>query len=96
MTDPITILFDLDRASPGIMNRKPRKINEPIINGMMFARLFIALLFMAAMALCLFQIGKTGNTWGIKPNLFFYYLIVKEKFRGVSNLLLFRYRFHCR
>ncbi len=41
-----------------------------IIKGMMFARLFIAKLFMAAMAVCLFQIGKTGNTRGIKPNLF--------------------------
>jgi Ca2+-transporting ATPase len=56
---PIGIMFGLDMASPGIMNRKPRKINEPIMNTKMFARLFIAGLFMAAMSLCLFQIGKT-------------------------------------
>lgn len=56
---PIGIMFGLDMASPGIMNRKPRKINEPIMNTKMFARLFIAGLFMAAMSLYLFQIGKT-------------------------------------
>ena len=41
------------------MNRKPRKVNESIINLKMFARLFIVGFFMAAMALYLFQIGKT-------------------------------------
>lgn len=56
---PIGIMFGLDMASPLIMNRKPRKVNEPIINTRMFAWLFIAVLFMAAMALYLFQIGKT-------------------------------------
>ena len=56
---PIGAMFGLDMASPGIMNRKPRKVNESIINLKMFARLFIAGLFMAAMALYLFQIGKT-------------------------------------
>jgi len=56
---PIGILFGLDMASPGIMNRKPWKINEPIINTKRFVRLFIAGLFMAAMSLYLFQIGKT-------------------------------------
>ena len=56
---PIGIMFGLDMASSGIMNRKPRKINEPISNTKMFARPFIAGLFMAAMALYLFQIGKT-------------------------------------
>jgi Ca2+-transporting ATPase len=49
----------LDMASPGIMNRKPRKVHEPIINLKMYARLFIAGLFMAAASLYLFQIGKT-------------------------------------
>ena len=58
-------------ASPGIMNRKPRKFKEPEINTRKFARPFIAGLFMAAMALYFFPIGKTGNTRGIKPNLFF-------------------------
>ena len=56
---PIGIMFGLDMVSAGIMNRRARKITEPIINTRMFARLFIAGLFMAAMALYLFQIGKT-------------------------------------
>lgn len=56
---PIGAMFGLDMASPGIMNRKPRKVNEPIINLKMYSRLFIAGLFMAAMSLYLFQIGKT-------------------------------------
>jgi Ca2+-transporting ATPase len=68
---PITTMFSRDMASPLIMNRKPRKVNEPIINTRMFARLIIAVFFMAAMALYLFQSQKTGNTRGIKPNLFF-------------------------
>ena len=46
---PIGAMFGLDMASPGIMNRKPRKVNESIINSKMYARLFIAGLFMAAM-----------------------------------------------
>jgi Ca2+-transporting ATPase len=53
---PIGILFGLDMPSPKIMNRKPRKVNEPISNTIMFVRLFITGLFMAPMALCLFQI----------------------------------------
>jgi P-type Ca2+ transporter type 2C len=56
---PTGIMFGLDMASPGIMNRKPRKVNEPILNTRMFARLFITGLFRAAMAFYLFQIGKT-------------------------------------
>jgi Ca2+-transporting ATPase len=56
---PIGAMFGLDMASPGIMNRKPRKVHEPIINLKMYARLFIAGLFMAAASLYLFQIGKT-------------------------------------
>jgi len=59
MVAPIGIAFGLDVASPGIMNRKPRKAQEPIINGKMYVRLFIAGLFMAGMSLYLFQIGKT-------------------------------------
>ena len=58
---PIGIMFGLDIASPGIMNWKPWKINEPIFNTMMFARLFMAGLFMAAIALYLFPIGKTTS-----------------------------------
>ena len=56
---PIGIMFGLDMASPKIMNRKPRKINEPISNTRRFAWRLIAGLFMAAMALYLFPIGKT-------------------------------------
>jgi Ca2+-transporting ATPase len=55
---PIGIMFGLDMASPGIMNRRARKITEPISNTRMFARLFIAGLFIAAMAIYLFQIGR--------------------------------------
>jgi magnesium-transporting ATPase (P-type) len=46
---PIGAMFGLDMASPGIMNRKPRNVQEPIINTKMYVRLFIAGLFMAAM-----------------------------------------------
>jgi len=55
---PIGIAFGLDVASPGIMDRKPRKAQEPIINLKMYTRLCITGLFMAAMALYLFQFGK--------------------------------------
>ncbi|MDO9550778.1 MAG: cation-transporting P-type ATPase [Methanoregula sp.] len=55
---PIGIMFGLDMASPGIMNRAPRKVHEPLISTKMFTRLFIAGLLMAAMALYLFHIGK--------------------------------------
>jgi Ca2+-transporting ATPase len=60
---PIGIVFGLDMASPGIMNRKPWKINEPISNTRRFARRLIAGLFMAVMALYLFQIGRLS--WGL-------------------------------
>ncbi|MCX6698423.1 MAG: HAD-IC family P-type ATPase, partial [Methanomicrobiales archaeon] len=59
---PIGIAFGLDVASPGIMDRKPRKAQEPIINLKMYTRLCITGLLMAAMALYLFQIGK--GTYG--------------------------------
>jgi Ca2+-transporting ATPase len=55
---PIGITFGLDMASPGIMNRAPRKVREPLISTKMFTRLFSAGLLMAAMALYLFHIGK--------------------------------------
>ena len=57
---PIGIMFGLDMASPGIMNRAPRKVHEPLISTKMFIRLFIAGLLMAAMALWLFHIGKVN------------------------------------
>jgi nicotinamide riboside transporter PnuC len=43
----------------GFMNRKPWKINEPIINTKMYNRIFFTGLFMTAMALYLFHIGNT-------------------------------------
>jgi hypothetical protein len=39
-------------ASPGYMNRKPRKINELIIDVKRYARLFISGLFIAAISTC--------------------------------------------
>ena len=56
---PIGIMFGLDMVSAGIMNRRARKITGSKINLMMFTRLFITGLFMAAMARYLFPIGKT-------------------------------------
>ena len=38
---PIGTMFCLDRGSPGSMNRKPRKVQEPIGNTKMYVRLFI-------------------------------------------------------
>jgi magnesium-transporting ATPase (P-type) len=56
---PISTMFGLDWGSPGNMNRKPRNVQEPIVNAKMYVRLFIAGLFMAATPLSLFRIGKT-------------------------------------
>ena len=56
---PIGAVMGLDLATPGIMNRKPRPFNQPIIVRSMMVRLFIAGLFMAAATLVLVQIGKT-------------------------------------
>jgi Ca2+-transporting ATPase len=56
---PIGGVLGLDAASPGIMRRKPRASNAPIIPGSMMLLLFFYGLFMAASALILTQIGKT-------------------------------------
>jgi P-type Ca2+ transporter type 2C len=56
---PIGALLGGDVAAPGIMLRKPRPSQQPIIVRSMMIRLAIAGCFMAASALVLFQIGKT-------------------------------------
>ena len=56
---PIGAVMGLDLATPGIMDRKPRPFNQPIIVRSMMVRLFITGLFMAAATLILVQIGKT-------------------------------------
>ena len=56
---PIGAVMGLDIATPGIMARKPRPFNQPIIVRSMMMRLFVAGLFMAAATLILVQIGKT-------------------------------------
>ncbi len=62
---PIGAVLGLDVASPGIMKRKPRPSGEPIIVRSMMVRLAVTGLYMAAVALILFQIGKT--TYGSSP-----------------------------
>lgn len=69
---PIGAMFGLDMASPGIMERKPRKYDEEIISKGMYIRLFISGLFMAASTLYIFHIGQTtfgsmqlGQTMGL-------------------------------
>lgn len=57
---PIGAVMGLDLATPGIMDRKPRPFNQPIIVRSMMVRLFIAGLFMAAATLVLVQIGKVS------------------------------------
>jgi Ca2+-transporting ATPase len=56
---PIGAVMGLDTPSPGIMERRPRPFDQPIIVNTMMVRLFFAGLFMAAAALVLVQIGKT-------------------------------------
>lgn len=56
---PIGAVMGLDLATPGIMDRKPRPFNQPIIVRSMMVRLFVAGLYMAAATLVLVQIGKT-------------------------------------
>ena len=56
---PIGAVMGLDLATPGIMDRKPRPFNQPIIVRSMMVRLFVVGLFMAAATLVLVQIGKT-------------------------------------
>jgi len=56
---PIGAVMGLDLATPGIMDRKPRPFNQPIIVRSMMVRLFVAGLYMATATLVLVQIGKT-------------------------------------
>jgi P-type Ca2+ transporter type 2C len=56
---PIGMMFGLDMASPGIMNRKPRKYDAAIISRGMYVRLFFAGLFMAGATLFVYQAGQT-------------------------------------
>jgi Ca2+-transporting ATPase len=56
---PIGALFGADTATPGIMERKPRPFDEPIVPRPMMARLFLVGAFMAAATLVLVQVGKT-------------------------------------
>jgi Ca2+-transporting ATPase len=56
---PIGMMFGLDMASPGIMNRKPRKYDAAIISRGMYVRLFFAGLFMAGATLFVYQTGQT-------------------------------------
>ena len=56
---PIGAVMGLDLATPGIMDRKPRPFNQPIIVRSMMVRLLGAGLYMAAATLIIVQIGKT-------------------------------------
>jgi P-type Ca2+ transporter type 2C len=56
---PIGAVFGADTATPGIMERKPRPFDEPILVRSMVLRLFAVGIFMAGAALILVQIGKT-------------------------------------
>ncbi|ANP72270.1 cation-translocating P-type ATPase [Cryobacterium arcticum] len=57
---PIGAVMGLDLSTPGIMDKKPRPFNQPIIVRSMMIRLLITGLYMAAAALVLVQIGKTS------------------------------------
>lgn len=61
---PIGAMLGMDLASPGIMVRKPRKHDEPIISRGMYIRLFCAGAVMAASALLLYRFGElsTGSS----------------------------------
>ena len=56
---PIGAVMGLDVGTPGIMRRKPRPFNEPIIVRSMMVRLFVAGLFMATATLILVHVGKS-------------------------------------
>ena len=56
---PIGAVMGLDLATPGIMDRKPRPFNQPIIVRSMMVRLLGAGFYMAAATLIIVQIGKT-------------------------------------
>ena len=57
---PIGAVMGLDLSTPGIMDKKPRPFNQPIIVRSMMVRLLITGLYMAAATLLLVQIGKTS------------------------------------
>jgi len=57
---PIGAVMGLDLATPGIMDRRPRPFNQPLIVRSMMVRLFVTGLYMAAATLLLVQIGKTS------------------------------------
>ncbi|MGO4782812.1 cation-translocating P-type ATPase [Cryobacterium sp. W22_MBD10_FK3] len=57
---PIGAVMGLDLSTPGIMDKKPRPFNQPIIVRSMMVRLLITGLYMAAATLVLVQIGKTS------------------------------------
>ena len=57
---PIGMMFGLDMATPGIMNRKPRRYDEGIISKTMYLKLFIFGAFMAASSLYVYQMGQTA------------------------------------
>jgi len=57
---PIGAVMGLDLSTPGIMDKKPRPFNQPIIVRSMMIRLLITGLYMAAATLVLVQIGKTS------------------------------------
>ncbi len=56
---PIGAVMGLDLATPGIMDRKPRPFNQPIIVRSMMFRLLGAGFYMAVATLIIVQIGKT-------------------------------------
>jgi len=69
---PIGAALGLDIASPGIMNRKPRRFDDSLISTRMYVRLFGIGIFMAASTLVMFQIGQVtygssqiGQTMGL-------------------------------
>ncbi|HSP74893.1 MAG TPA: HAD-IC family P-type ATPase [Cryobacterium sp.] len=69
---PIGAVMGMDLITPGIMDRKPRPFNQPIIVRSMMIRLLFVGIFMAAATLVLVQIGKVsydslviGQTMGL-------------------------------
>jgi len=69
---PIGAALGMDIASPGIMARKPRRSDEPIISLRMYVRLFVIGAGMAAATLIMYQIGQIvyespgiGQTMGL-------------------------------
>jgi Ca2+-transporting ATPase len=55
---PIGAALGLDVASPGIMNRKPRRYDESLISTRMYIMLFITGLYMAGTTLFIYQTGQ--------------------------------------